>query len=435
MISRYTRPEMAAIWSERARFEAWWRVELAVLEARAARGEIPAADLEEIRTSAKFSPEEIARVEEVVQHDVVAFLTVISEHVGPASRHIHRGLTSSDVLDTALALQLGQAIDLLQEGLRALRRVVRRRALEFRDTPCIARTHGVHAEATTFGMRWLVWHEEFGRHEARLAAARERLALGKCSGAVGVFAHTDLELEEAMCQRLGLTPAKVTTQVIQRDRHAEFLLVLALIGASAEKVATEIRHLQRTEVAEAFEPFGRGQKGSSAMPHKRNPILCERLCGMARLLRGYAMVGLENVALWHERDISHSSAERVVLPDAALASDYMLHLLTRILSGLDVDTKRMQQNLEMTEGLVASEALLLALTDAGWTRERAYEHVQKAAWRVRQGKGDFKKAALEDAEIGDLLGNERVAALVDVRPPLERIHQIYERAGMTEDMS
>ncbi len=435
MISRYRRPEMAAIWSERARFEAWWRVELAILEAQAARGEIPAADLEEIRTRAKYSPEEIARVEEVVQHDVVAFLTVISEHVGPASRHIHRGLTSSDVLDTALALQLCQAVALLQADLGALRRALRGRALEFRDTPCIARTHGVHAEVTTFGMRWLVWYEEIGRHEERLAAARERLAVGKCSGAVGVFAHTDLALEEAMCARLGLTPAKVTTQVIQRDRHAELLLVLALIGASVEKVATEIRHLQRTEVAEAFEPFGKGQKGSSAMPHKRNPILCERLCGMARLLRGYAVVGLENVALWHERDISHSSAERVILPDATLALDYMLHLLTRILSGLEVDTTRMQQNLEITEGLIASEALLLALTDAGWTRERAYEHVQKAAWCVRQGQGDFKKAALKDAEIVDSLGEERVAALLDVRPPLKRIHRIYERAGLTDEIS
>jgi len=424
---------MAAIWSEQARFDTWWRVELAVLETRAARGEIPAADLEEIRSRARFSPEEIARIEEVVQHDVVAFLTVIAEHVGPTSRHIHRGLTSSDVLDTALAVQLCQATDLLQDDLRALRLVLRHRALEFRDTPCIARTHGIHAEATTFGMRWLIWHEEFARHEVRLAAARERIAVGKCSGAVGVFAHTDLELEESMCERLGLAAAKVTTQVVQRDRHAELLLVLALIGASAEKIATEIRHLQRTEVAEAFEPFGRGQKGSSAMPHKRNPILCERLCGMARLLRGYAMVGLENVALWHERDISHSSAERVILPDATLALDYMLHLLNRILSGLDVDAERMQQNLEMTKGLAASESLLLALTDAGWTRERAYEHVQKAAWRVREGQGSFKKAALEDAEIVGLLGEEQVAALVDVRPPLERIHQIYKRVGLTEE--
>ncbi|MFH1010128.1 MAG: adenylosuccinate lyase [bacterium] len=433
MIPRYTRPDMAAIWSDQARFETWWRVELAVLEVRAERGEVPLPDLEVIRARARFSPEEIARVEETVQHDVVAFLSVISEHVGPASRHIHRGLTSSDVLDTGLALQLAKAIEVLQEDLRALRRVLCRRALEFRDTPCMARTHGIHAEATTFGMRWLVWDQEFLRHEARLASARERLAVGKCSGAVGVFGHTDLELEEAMCARLGLAPAKATTQVIQRDRHAELLLVLALIGASVEKIATEIRHLQRTEVGEAFEPFGKGQKGSSAMPHKRNPILSERLCGMARLLRGYALVGLENLALWHERDISHSSAERVVLPDATIALDYMLHILTRTLKGLEVDAERMQQNLEMTKGLAASEALLLALTDAGWMRERAYEHVQKAAQKVWQGQGHFSQAVRSDLEIVEVLGESRLQTLLDVRPPFEKIRKIYQRAGLTEE--
>ncbi len=426
---------MAAVWSDQARFETWWRVELAVLEVRAIRGEIPASDLEEIRTRARFSPEEIAGVEETVQHDVVAFLTVIADHVGPASRHIHRGLTSSDVLDTALALQLCRAIDILQTDLAAVRERLRRRALEFRDTPCIARSHGVHAEATTFGMRWLVWDEEFARHEARLASARERLAVGKCSGAVGVFTHTDLKLEEAMCARLGLSPAKATTQVIQRDRHAELLTVLALIGTGVEKIATEIRHLQRTEVAEAFEPFGKGQKGSSAMPHKRNPILCERLCGMARLLRGYAMAGLENVALWHERDISHSSAERVILPDATIALDYMLHVLARVVEGLEVDAAAMQRNLEMTRGLPASEALLLALTDSGWTRERAYEHVQRAARQVWEGKQDFRHAVESDADVVSLLGRERLATLLQVRPPFERIREIFARAGLTGEAS
>jgi adenylosuccinate lyase len=425
---------MAAIWSDQVRFETWWRVELAVLEVRAERGEVPQSDLEAIRTRAQFSPEEIARVEETVQHDVVAFLSVISEHVGPASRHIHRGLTSSDVLDTGLALQLVKATDVLQQDLRALRRILQRRALEFRDTPCIARTHGIHAEPTTFGMRWLLWDQDFLRHGERLAAARERLAVGKCSGAVGVFGHTDLQLEEAMCDRLGLAPAKVTTQVIQRDRHAELLLMLALIGASIEKIATEVRHLQRTEVGEAFEPFGRGQKGSSAMPHKRNPILCERLCGMARLLRGYAMVGLEDIALWHERDISHSSAERVVLPDATILSDYMLNLLTRVLDGLEVNTERMQQNLKMTKGLAASEALLLALTDAGWTREQAYEHVQQAARKVWHGQGDFRQAVLNDTEVVKALGESALETILDVRPPHERIREIYRRAGLTKEV-
>ncbi len=422
---------MAAIWSDEERFKTWWRVEMAVLEARTARGDIPESDLEEIRSKARFSAGEIAEVEKVVQHDVVAFLTVVAEHVGTASRHVHRGLTSSDVLDTALALQLCQAIDLLQTDLAALHQVLRKRAVEFRDTPCIARTHGIHAEATTFGMRWLVWHEEFGRHQTRLAAARERIAVGKCSGAVGVFAHTELELEEQMCKRLQLKPAMATTQVIQRDRHAELLQVLALIGASIEKIATEIRHLQRTEVAEAFEPFGKGQKGSSAMPHKRNPILCERLCGMARLLRGYATVGLENVSLWHERDISHSSAERVIFPDATIVLDYMLHVLIRVLDGLEVDTDRMARNLAMTKGLAVSEALLLALTDAGWTRERAYSHVQKAAKQVWQGQADFKQAAASDKDIVELLGKERLAQLLDVRPPLKKIQEIFNRAGLT----
>jgi len=422
---------MAAIWSDEERFKTWWRVELVVLEARAARGDIPESDLEEIRSKARFSAEEIAEVEKVVQHDVVAFLTVAAEHIGSASRHVHRGLTSSDVLDTGLALQLCRAVELLQTDLATLHRVLQKRAVEFRDTPCIARTHGIHAEATTFGMRWLVWSEEFGRHQARLAAARERIAVGKCSGAVGVFAHTDLELEEQMCKRLQLKPAMATTQIIQRDRHAELLQVLALIGASIEKIATEIRHLQRTEVAEAFEPFGKGQKGSSAMPHKRNPILCERLCGMARLLRGYAMVGLENVSLWHERDISHSSAERVIFPDATIALDYMLHILIRVLDGLEVDTTQMARNLAMTKGLAVSEALLLALTDAGWTRERAYSHVQKAAKQVWQGQMDFKQAATSDKDMVELLGEERLAQLLDVHPPLQKIKGIFKRAGLT----
>lgn len=426
---------MAAVWSDQSRFEAWWRVELAVLEERESRGELATSVLEGIRKRARFTPEEIIKVEEVVQHDVIAFLTVIAKHVGPESRHIHRGLTSSDILDTGLALQLCQAVDILQQDLKRLRGVLKGSALEYKDTPCIGRTHGIHAEATTFGMRWLVWYEEFGRHEVRLASAKERIAVGKCSGAVGVFGHTDLGLEEGICARLGLTPAKATTQVIQRDRHAELLQVLALMGASIEKVATEVRHLQRTEVAEAFEPFSKGQKGSSAMPHKRNPILSERLCGMARLLRGYAMVGLENVSLWHERDISHSSTERVILPDATIALDYMLNILIRILDGLVVDEERMKQNLDMMKGLTSSEALLLALTDAGWTREKAYEHVQKAAKRVWQGQSKFSRAVKEDEEIVELLGRENLDRLLEVRPPFERIREIFNRVGLSEEVS
>ncbi len=423
---------MAKLWTEQARYENWWKVELAALEIRAERGDVGAAVVDEVRAKAKFSPAEVAQVEAEVQHDVIAFLTVIAKYVGENSRYIHQGLTSSDVVDTAFALQIRDASQLLLEDLAAVRVILRRRALEFRRTPIAGRTHGMHAEPTIFGLKFALWEDEIARHETRLLQCLERTLVGKLSGAVGNYGHTDPEMEEAVMQRLGIGTAPISTQVVGRERHAEFLSLVALIGSTIEKIATEIRHLQRTEVGEAYEPFGAKQKGSSAMPHKRNPILCERLCGMARLLRGYALVGLENVALWHERDISHSSAERVIFPDACIALDYMLHVLIKVLDGLDVRPERMQRNLELTQGLLASEKVLLALTEAGWTRETAYAHVQRAAQSVQREGIPFVAALVADADVKSVLGQERIAELVQVEPRYDMAEQILRRLEILE---
>jgi len=432
MIERYSREPMARLWTDQARYENWWKVELAVLEVRSARGEFDAKLVDDIRQRAKFTPEEIVRVEADVQHDVIAFLTVISKYVGENSRFIHEGLTSSDVLDTAFALQIRDSSRLLLEDLAALRVILRRRALEFRHTPAVGRTHGMHAEPTVFGLKFALWEDEIARHEVRLMQCLERVLVGKLSGAVGNYGHTDLDLEEAVMKRLGIGAAPISTQIVGRERHAEYLSLLALVGATVEKIATEIRHLQRTEVGEAYEPFGAKQKGSSAMPHKRNPILCERLCGIARLLRGYALVGLENVALWHERDISHSSAERVVFPDACIALDYMLHALIKVLDGLELRPERMRRNLDMTRGLLASEKVLLALTEAGWSRETAYAHVQKAAFAVQHDEISFVDALLNDVEVLGELGRERIAELVRVEPRYDMAEQILRRLEILE---
>ncbi|MDD5087457.1 MAG: adenylosuccinate lyase [bacterium] len=432
MIARYSREPMARLWSDQARFDAWWKVELAVLEARADRGEIPAQVCDHIRRSAQYSAEEIASVEVEVQHDVIAFLTVIAQYVGPDSRYIHMGLTSSDVLDTAFALQMKEAAALLMDDMAALRLILGRRAREFRATPVVGRTHGVHAEPTVFGLKFALWQDEFTRHETRLWQMLDRVLVGKLSGAVGNYGHTDPDLEETVMNRLGLGVAPISTQVISRERHAEFLNLLALIGATIERIATEIRHLQRTEIGEAFEPFGKKQKGSSAMPHKRNPILSERLCGIARLLRGYAVAGLENVALWHERDISHSSAERVIFPDACIALDYMMHVLIRVLDGLEVSPERMKKNLDMTRGVLASEQVLLALTEAGWTRERAYSHVQAAAQRTVTSGVHFLDELANDQEILDVLPMDRLTELVRVEPRYDMAEKILRRMGLWE---
>lgn len=433
MIERYSREPMARLWTEHARFENWLRVELAVLDVRAARGELAADSVERIREAANFTVEEIHDVEAEVHHDVIAFLTVLAKYVGPEARIIHQGLTSSDVVDTAFALQIKAAAKLLLDDIAALRMILSRRALEFRRTPVVGRTHGIHAEPTVFGLKFAQWEDEFTRHEQRFWQVLERLLVGKLSGAVGNYGHTDPEMEEAVMRQLGLGSAPISTQVVARERHAEFLNLLALIGASVERIATEVRHLQRTEVAEAFEPFGKKQKGSSAMPHKRNPILCERLCGLARLLRGYATTGMENVALWHERDISHSSAERVIFPDACLTLDYMLHVLIRVLDGLDVRPQRMRENLDMTRGLLASERVLLALTDAGWSRDDAYARVQQAAKAVLESGSFFVEELQRDSRIVAALGAEQLAELAHVEPRYDMADSILRRLGILDE--
>src|ERR687886_32243 len=408
MIPRYTLPEMGALWSEQNKFQKWLDVEIAVCEVHAEMGTIPRAALEEIKARAAFTVERIHEIEKTTDHDVIAFTTALAENIGDAARFVHYGLTSSDVVDTANALLLRDSCDLLLAKIDALMDVLKRRAFEFRDTPQVGRTHGVHAEPTSFGLTFALWFDETRRNRVRLVRAREAVSVGKISGAVGAFAHLDPEVEERVCARLGLRPAPVSTQVIQRDIYAEYLTTLAVVAASIEKFALQVRHWQRTEVREAEERFKKGQKGSSAMPHKRNPILSERLCGMARLLRGYAVVGLENVALWHERDISHSSAERVVLPDASQALDYMLQKCASLLDTLVVYPERMLMNLAATRGLVYSGQLLLALTRAGVSREQAYEWVQRNAMKTWDEGGEFRAHVAADEEIASRLSREDI---------------------------
>lgn len=423
---------MASLWTEEARYESWLKVEVAALRARAERGEIDAAVVEQIVASAKFSLAEIHEVEAEVQHDVIAFLTVVARYVGVNSRFVHLGLTSSDIVDTAFALQIQQAGMLLLEDIIALQIVLRRRALEFRRTPSVGRTHGIHAEPTVFGLKFALWADEFSRHETRMRETLGRVIVGKLSGAVGNYGHTDPDLEERVMQQLGIGAAQISTQVVSRDLHAEFLNLCALIGGTVEKIAIEIRHLQRTEVSEAFEPFGKKQKGSSAMPHKRNPILCERLTGMSRMLRGYALVGLENIALWHERDISHSSTERVVFPDACIALDYMLHLLLRVVDGLEVDQQQLARTILQTQGALASEKILHALIEKGWSREDAYSVVQRAARTAIAERRPMLDLLCEDQDVSKALGRDTITELVLLEPNYEMSDSILRRLGIAE---
>src|SRR5947207_5155627 len=376
MIDRYTLPEMGALWSEETRFQKWLDVEIAVCEVHAEMGTIPRDALEQIKSRAKFSVARINEIEKTTDHDVIAFTTNLAESIGEASRFVHYGLTSSDVVDTANALLLRDACDILSKKIEVLLEVLKRRAFEFKQTPQIGRTHGIHAEPTSFGLTFALWYDEMRRNRDRLKTTRETIVVGKISGAVGTFALLDPQVEEKVCARLGLKAAPVSTQIIQRDRYAEYLCTLAIIASSLDKFALNIRHWQRTEVQEAQERFTVGQKGSSAMPHKRNPIISERICGIARIVRANSLVGLENVALWHERDISHSSAERVVLPDSSIALDYILHKAASLIEGLVVYPQRMLENLAATRGLIFSGQLLLALTQKGVSRETAYEWVQ-----------------------------------------------------------
>jgi adenylosuccinate lyase len=427
MIERYTLPEMGALWSEQNKFQKWLDVEIAVCEVHAEMGTIPREAFGEIKSRAKFSVDRINEIEKTTDHDVIAFTTNLAESIGESSRFVHYGLTSSDVVDTANALLLRDAGDILLRKIDALLEVLKRRAFEFKNTPQIGRTHGIHAEPTSFGLTFALWYDEMARNRERLVRAREAVAVGKLSGAVGSFAHLTPDVEEKVCARLGLKAAPVSTQVVQRDSYAEYLCTLAVIASSIDKFALQIRHWQRTEVREAQEKFKKGQKGSSSMPHKRNPILSERLCGMARLVRANSIVGLENVALWHERDISHSSAERVVLPDSSIATDYMLEKAASLIDGLVVHVDRMLENLNATRGLVFSGELLLALAQAGVARETAYEWVQRNSMKCWDEGGDFRGLVSADKDIAAHLSSEQIDEVFSLDRYLRNVDQVFAR--------
>ncbi len=427
MIPRYTRPELARIWDERERLQRMLEVEIAVCEILADRGEIPADALADIKKKAAFDTERVKEIERTTKHDVVAFLTNVAENVGPSSRFIHLGLTSSDVLDTALALQLVAAADVILEDLARLRGTLKRRAFEHQRTVLAGRTHGMHAEPYLLGLKFALWYGEFGRAEERMRRAREVVGVGKISGAVGVCPHIPPDAEEAVCRRLGLRAAPISSQIVQRDRHAEYLLSLALISASISNVATEVRHLQRTEVGEAEEFFGKGQKGSSAMPHKRNPVVSEQLCGLARVVQGNAAAALQNIPLWHERDISHSSVERIILPDSTVLTDYMLDKLEDLMANWVIHSERMAENLARSRGLLCSEHVMLALIRKGITREDAYARVQGPAMEVWAEGGDFKSKLLGDPTVGGVLGEEDLSRCFDESAHFKNIDAIFSR--------
>ena len=432
VIDRYTRPEMGRIWSEESKYQTWLRVELAVCEAYARRGRIPTDAMARIRGKARVDIDRILAIQERVKHELIALLTSLEEQLGEDSRFVHIGLTTSDVWDTATALQLRDAVDLLITGQERLQQALGTLALRHKDTLTIGRTHGVHAEPTSFGLKVAVWYAEAGRNVDRLRRARAAIAVGKLSGAVGNFAHVEPELEADVCRELALEVEPASTQIVQRDRHAEFCAMLALAAASLEKIALEVRGLQRTEIQEALEPFGEGQKGSSSMPHKRNPELAERICGLARLIRTNALAALENVALWHERDISHSSVERVILPDSTIALDYVLHLTTFVVEGLDVDPGRMTENLDLSHGLVYSQRVLLKLTDAGLPRQSAYEIVQKNAMRAWKERRPFFELLTADGAVTAKLSADELKSCFDPAFYLRNVDAIFKRLGLTQ---
>jgi adenylosuccinate lyase len=427
MIRRYTHPEMGRIWSDQRKYETWLQVEVAAAEAMARAGIVPADAARDIRERGAFDIARIEAIEEVTQHDVIAFTTAVAEHVGPSARWLHFGMTSSDVIDTAQALQMREACDLILRGLDGLMQAVHTRAEEHRRTPMIGRTHGVHAEPMTFGLKLALWYAELTRDVARMRRAREVISVGKLSGAVGTFAHLPPEVEADACRNLGLDAAPVASQVIQRDRHAELLSALAITASSLEKFALEIRGLQKTEIGEVEEPFAKGQKGSSAMPHKRNPIGCEQIVGLARLLRGNAVAGFENNALWHERDISHSSVERVILPDGFIALDHMLRRFTRIVSGMVVYPERMRENMDRSRGVVFSGTVLLELAQRGVSREQSYEWVQRNAMRAFHEQRDFKELLLADADVGRVLKPAEIEHAFDLNAQLRHVDHVFER--------
>ena len=427
MITRYSRPEMASIWSDESKYRNWLRVEIAVCEAWAKYGRIPKKALEQIKKKADFDLERIDELEKELKHDVIAFLTSVSEHVGKSSRFIHLGLTSSDVLDTALALQMKDSSDIIIKDINSVLKVLKKQARKHKNTVMIGRTHGIHAEPKTLGLVFALWYDEMKRNLERMKRAKEVISVGKISGAVGTYANVTPQVEKFACKRLGLKPATISTQIVQRDIHADFFLTLSIIASTIEKIAVEVRHFQRTEVLELEEPFGKGQKGSSAMPHKRNPVLSENLCGLSRLVRSYAISALENVPLWHERDISHSSVERVIGPDGTILVDFMLNRLEYMLDGLQVYPENMEKNIWLTRGLVFSQKVLLKLIEKGFSREDAYKVVQNNAMETWKGTEDFKELLLGDDMIKDSLTIEEIEECFDVTADLENIDSIFER--------
>ncbi|MFZ0389669.1 MAG: adenylosuccinate lyase [Calditrichia bacterium] len=431
MIDRYTLPEIGRIWQDQNKYGIWLKIEVLACEAQAKLGNIPQEALQKIKERADFRVERILEIEETVQHDVIAFLTNVAEYVGPDSRYIHYGMTSSDILDTTLAVQMKQSGELILDKLQKLRDVLAKRAVEFKDTVMIGRTHGIHAEPITFGLKLALWYNDTLRSIERMQQALETISVGQISGAVGTYDHLDPAVEEHVCKELDLKPADISTQVIQRDRHAQFLQVLALNGASLEKIAVEIRHLQRTEVLEAEEPFGKGQKGSSAMPHKKNPIICERITGMARLLRGNSAAALENVALWHERDISHSSVERVIIPDSTITLYYMLHKTIQVISGLVVHESHMQRNIALTHGLIYSQPVMLRLIEKGLNREEAYKIVQRNAMKVWDEETDFVEVIKKDAEAGRYLNAQEIDLICNLETRLKNVNYIFNKLNLT----
>lgn len=432
MIERYTRPEMGRLWDLQNKFQKWLDVEIAVCEAWAELGEIPEDSLKRIKEKANFDIKRIDEIESTVKHDVIAFLTSVSEFVGPESRFIHKGLTSSDVVDTALSLIMKEASEIIIDDIKKLLSVLKEKAFNYKDTPCIGRSHGVHAEPMTFGLKFALWYEDFKRNLRRMEQAKEVISIGKVSGAVGTFSNIPPEIEERVCRKLGLKPEPVATQVIQRDRHAEFMMALALIAATVEKIAIEIRHLQRTEVLEAEEPFTVGQKGSSAMPHKRNPVGCENLSGLARVVRSNSISAIENIALWHERDISHSSVERIIIPDSTILVDYMLNRLMGIIKDLQVYPERMLSNIGKSFGLYNSQRVLLALVDKGLTREQAYMLVQRNAMESWSKGINFMELLKSDSDIRKYLTSEEIEEIFDIKYYFRNIDYIFRRVFESE---
>ncbi len=433
MIERYTLPEMGKIWEDKFKFDTWLQIEILACEARAEMGDISKVDVDTIRQKATFDVKKILEIEETTKHDVIAFLTNVAEYVGPESRHIHYGMTSSDILDTTLSYQMKTAGELLLNRLYDLKDALKQRAIEHKNTVCIGRSHGIHAEPTSMGLKFALWFEETKRNIERLQKAIEVISVGQISGAVGTFEHLSPKVEEYVCKKMGLQPAPVSTQVIQRDRHAEFLTTLAIIGATLEKISIEIRHLQRTEVLEAEEYFSKGQKGSSAMPHKRNPIVSERITGLARILRGNSMAALENVALWHERDISHSSVERIIVPDSCIALDYMLDLMVKLISKLIIYPDNMIRNLNLTRGLIFSQAILLKLVTKGISREDAYRIVQDSAMKVwGDEKLNLKDELSKSAELKKYISLEELNGIFENKNMLKNVEFIFNRTVLRE---